>query len=568
MVSSRRKQAAAEVSGESALAKADKILSFLKAQRQRSSRATAKHQWLLTWQHLQQDRETAEDELVSCMQRMLDTSDSTEAAAAAGLLPGPEQGCAELHSDLFQEVRYFQGGLGALPSAAGRAERVQQLDELQQLRQYLADAFEDLQVEADELARDARLAWRSSSTNSPTPNPDDEAGEMEELIARYPEASPQVAEQLCHACRQLHATYRQQLASWQALASRAAKDASMHSEQQWPPDEHAHFVGIRHVCATETTTGGRAAMYALMAAMMPQRTHSQIVAHDEWYLASKALALRRRELHAAWQRELAALLQRAQAVLQQDAALRASRARSVADRERQADARQKLHAELEQLRVQKHLRQEAEAAEAALQEQAAHAAAEAREVQRLADLARRKALAAVSREAAAEQQRQAEQGAAAAAEELARQAAQLAVVNRARVLYRCERLKARAALREQRLQQAQQDEQRRVQRLDDLRAQVQPHVEVDPARVLAPTQASSASPAKTESVFLPINGFTTQDVLKDQRFKVLEALRKQGMENSEYARHVIATAKPARPARPDTLTTLNCLRPACPHASP
>ena len=50
--------------------------------------------------------------------------------------------------------------------------------------------------------------------------------------------------------------------------------------------------------------------------------------------------------------------------------------------------------------------------------------------------------------------------------------------------------------------------------------QVQVHVEADPERAMAATVASSAQEAGHEAAFAPVHGYTTDNLLKDKRFKV------------------------------------------------
>lgn len=50
--------------------------------------------------------------------------------------------------------------------------------------------------------------------------------------------------------------------------------------------------------------------------------------------------------------------------------------------------------------------------------------------------------------------------------------------------------------------------------------QVQVHVEADSERAMAATAASSAQAASHDPAFAPVNGYTTETLLKDKRFKV------------------------------------------------
>ncbi|MEW5300931.1 MAG: hypothetical protein WDW36_003822 [Sanguina aurantia] len=95
----------------------------------------------------------------------------------------------------------------------------------------------------------------------------------------------------------------------------------------------------------------------------------------------------------------------------------------------------------------------------------------------------------------------------------------------------------------------------REARLDRLRALVAPHAVVDPARLLQATLASAAAPEGHAGIaFQPLNGYSNEQVYRDQRAKLSEALTSLGLQNTQYGRHVIAAAKTAVATRPDNMT--------------
>jgi hypothetical protein len=65
-------------------------------------------------------------------------------------------------------------------------------------------------------------------------------------------------------------------------------------------------------------------------------------------------------------------------------------------------------------------------------------------------------------------------------------------------------------------------------RLDAIAAALGPKLERDPGRVLQATAASAAPAAAVGQAFRPVHGFTAQQVTRDPRFRLVEALREAG----------------------------------------
>jgi hypothetical protein len=110
-------------------------------------------------------------------------------------------------------------------------------------------------------------------------------------------------------------------------------------------------------------------------------------------------------------------------------------------------------------------------------------------------------------------------------------------------------------MQEQRKQQAVLAAQRK-ERLMQLAASLAPTVSSDPERLLNPTVSSKAQAPAQGLAFPPVHGYTTQQLLADQRFKVLEALGSAGLRGTGYARHAVEALPPVKPVRVDVLTTV------------
>lgn len=109
-----------------------------------------------------------------------------------------------------------------------------------------------------------------------------------------------------------------------------------------------------------------------------------------------------------------------------------------------------------------------------------------------------------------------------------------------------------------------QEERERAARLERLAALVAPQVVADPQRVLQPTAAFAAHTEEDEDeydetrgegpAFKPVNGYTNKAVMRDGRFRLMEALTRAGLANTEAGRIAIASATPATAPRRDNLT--------------
>ncbi len=154
-------------------------------------------------------------------------------------------------------------------------------------------------------------------------------------------------------------------------------------------------------------------------------------------------------------------------------------------------------------------------------------------------------------------QRQLEQEARARAEaqaeeEAARQARQ--VVNKERVEWRHAEYLWKLDKAKEAKEAAESEARARAERLDRLRALVAPDVQADPMRVLLPTEASSAVDDKVPGAFKDVHGYSSEQVFRDHRMRVMEALQAAGLHTTAYGRQAITAAPAATRTRVDNLT--------------
>ncbi|EFJ39597.1 hypothetical protein VOLCADRAFT_100783 [Volvox carteri f. nagariensis] len=330
----------------------------------------------------------------------------------------------------------------------------------------------------------------------------------------------------------------------------------------WSAEEHSAFVRHRDRLMKECGQGpkslSREVLMARIAKMLPGcRTVPELLAHDDWTTATRLVARKRRDLAEAWDRERRQFLEDSASFLKESEMLFLVQAEEAADRLVAELQRVRARDELEELRAEKVREEEVAAAERAVREAAEAEARLAAEARMRRERALQKDMVAAYR--AELELQQAEQQAAAV--EAERQAAllaeQQAVYNKERVEVRQAEYLSRQEQAKERQAVAEAEALAREVRLARLRALVAPEVESDPERLLAPTIASSAvDPDRdAEGAFHPVNGYTTEQVVKDQRFKVFEALAVLGLHETTYGRQSIAAARPAKSTRPDNFTS-------------
>jgi chromosome segregation ATPase len=243
------------------------------------------------------------------------------------------------------------------------------------------------------------------------------------------------------------------------------------------------------------------------------------------------LQVQRRQHAAAddWRRAHAAFLSRAEQQLREASAAATAGADAAASRLSSAVSRQLLHDQLAGMSMLRGQQQQAQAAARAAAEavQAAQAAAAGeaarqRAAQQRAQVQDYKQQLQQERCEAQRLDEQAAQAAAAAAG-AAMAAARTAVEARqGEALHRLQQQQEQA-----RAAQAATDARR--QRLAAIAAALGPQLARDPARLLQATAASSAAPRAQHPAFRPVHGFTTQQVVADPRFRLVEALRGAGL---------------------------------------
>ncbi|KAL0054343.1 hypothetical protein WJX82_007434 [Trebouxia sp. C0006] len=315
----------------------------------------------------------------------------------------------------------------------------------------------------------------------------------------------------------LHASFVQRLQDCQE--DLRVHDLSPYAREHsdWTQQDQELLFQISQQFKADSLAPSKDSMHQYMQAMLPGKSIADIAGHATWCWQKCMLDKRSRSLFCAWDKARQTFLEDARKMLSQSVQRQAASAQTAADKLKCLSLQHELHNELKVLRCEKYVQEAMNAIEADAEQQALTAKQEEEARQLHSRLQHNKQ--------------------------------QLALYYKAQEAARAE---AQAAAT---LQAEEEAAQQRTARLDRLRAQVQVHVESDPERAMAATAASSAQEASHDPAFAPVNGYTIETLLKDKRFKVLEALRQQSLHNTSYAKQALLAVSPSTIPRRDTLTT-------------
>lgn len=536
------------------------VEAFLRRSRAASAQQQARAEWLVKQQALEQqaaDCEAAlQAELESCSGRAHELPADDDAATALPTVDTSEAAA------LAATVAVLRIGAGGTPAV------------LASLREQLATAAQRVQTQLVTLG--AAAAELAAGAERPSSEPAGEAclaEQVRQLCAQHPLA--ECASQLQADAAELEARHAQQRqerrAAWQAFAASSGSGSGSAPSHEasgsswdgcqgaggtadgWTADEHATFLHER------TASGAEPAELARhLAALLPCRSREQVQAHERWQREAGRLQAGVQQADAAARGEAAAFVRAATALLQEaEAGLMARAEAALAQLEAAAAGLQCADA----LQAQREERAAQAAEEATGHLEAAALAAARLEDQRRAALDYRARMRQLLHEHREQQEEQAAAAAAAKREEAAaaaQESAAAAAANAAAVQRRVMQAAAKQAERQEQAARRREEVERRAAALDALRRRVAPVVARDAARVMAPTQSTAAAVAverQAHGLFSAALGFTTDQVLADQRFRVLEALRGLGLHRSPAGRAAAVAAKPASSVRVDTLTS-------------
>ena len=504
----------------------------------------ARCDWLLAQQCLEQEAADCEAALAGWVEAGLEPGMRSQASARLGE-PGSEAGAVgnvsqatqdSASSSIAEAVALAQAVASVLAAHGPPARRTHpgQLaglkSRLQAAEQAMQQQLVALQAAASELLGQAQQQFAAACR--PPASPPDSGSlpeQVQQVCAQHPLADAECKAQLLQGAEEAQGGHAKQLqerrSTWQAFLAASSAACGIDSPsgsgtaQGWPADEHLVFLHSRQACLAPGG-GGRAALVRQLAALLPGRTQQQVQSHEQWHKEASRLQGAVQQLEARWRQECAAFVAAAGALLGESAAGYLAGADAALRQLEAAVACLRSAGDLQQLQAA----QEEQAAVESVELQKAAAAAVAQQWVQKKELEERRAC--MKQLLAAHCQRQAEQAAAAhaaqqaAAAEAAAAAAAAAAVGRQRAEYRKQQAATRAALRQQEVARRQREAQRRGEALEQLRRQVAPEVRRDAGRATGATHSSGASADKPQRLFAEARGFTTDQLLRDQRFKV------------------------------------------------
>lgn len=330
----------------------------------------------------------------------------------------------------------------------------------------------------------------------------------------------------------------------------------------WSKHDHLHFVHLMEQYPPELPN--RRMLYIdRMFREISHKTRSQLVEHEEWFVAHKFYQEQFSSTLRAWAHDRQDLLIKVKVTFIDAWTAYEEATEKAKTRKKQEHICQELYKKVLAFREQKLEALKLQAAIAAKQQEEEEEqlrAAEERErklrdkkhrqIQEFKDLKKRE------RELSAQEERK-------RLAELQEKMAEQAAWDRERVQYRKEQLKLQEEEKQKARELAIEQEYEKQQRLDKLRAQVQVHVEDDPERLYKQTEASQARMASMyeeeldlQQPLFTVHGFDEKKVAADRRLKVENALREAGIHHTDYARRIMASIKPPQEPRKDQHSTV------------
>lgn len=474
-------------------------------------------------------------------------------------------------AELLRQAQHPHGSGSGAPTAATLAESLQQLLAQHPLaanacRAQLLEHAGELDARQEQLCQQRRAAWHAflASTRAQRRQEQQQQqgtrqGQVRHEVACSADATPQCGSSSADEAPSVAADD-----SWQAAGAEgsqgegSALPAAGSTVDGWAAGEHAVFAHARRACWAPGG-GGQAALVRHLAALLPARSEQAVLAHERWHKEAGRLRSAAQQTQAGWRQECTGFLDAAVALLSESEAEVLAGAEAAVAQVEAAAACLRSAAGVEQGQAVHGEQQDAGASSQAVA--AAEAAArgftqwQAKEDYR----GRMHQLLAEHRQQREEQAVAAQTANQATAAAAAQEAAAAAAVGRQRVQGRRQADAAKTAARQAAEERRETERARRQAALDALRAQVAPCVPRDAQRATAPTQSSSAAtpdePRHGLFAGALAAGFTADHLLRDQRFKVYEALRSLGLHTTVAGRQAVAAARPARPLRVDLLTS-------------
>ncbi|CAH1239117.1 CCDC148 [Branchiostoma lanceolatum] len=345
----------------------------------------------------------------------------------------------------------------------------------------------------------------------------------------------------------------------------ANKETIRSSTGGWKPDDHWVFQVLLEQYPHDLPH--RRQLYLdRLRKHLPRKTRAALVSHEAWYSAYRLYHDQVRSIQHSWTRDRAELMGKARATF---AAVCTAHEQAMEAKIKHQEQEEICAALREQLHYWQEIKREQMAIEAAIKARMREEEEERRQMEEEKEKKRR----AKDHKRLVEFYEEKQKARAVAAEadrrrmeELHKLMAEQAEHDKERVKYREEQIEKKTQQKREAQERQEEEERQKERRLEALRQMVEPHVEVDPVRMMGDTTASKArmgvgaeEDINIQKPLFHLHGFTDQQVASDNRVRVEQALREAGLHTSEYARHILKDIAPPRLPRKDQESSVHRL---------
>ncbi|KAM7407535.1 hypothetical protein PAMA_003314 [Pampus argenteus] len=365
---------------------------------------------------------------------------------------------------------------------------------------------------------------------------------------------PELKDSLIQAFHSLSERYQNRLQSLQEQLQRTDKFCG------WCADDNLHFQFTLSQY-THDVPNHRALCMDMLQRLFPEKTTHEVMEHErvcDWKRFTQAQL---RVVTQQWQRNHEELLAKALVTLQEARHAHQEELELHRDRQHQQDICSHLRDKLQQWRAQQEEVAKLEAAIAARLQEEEEAKLKRKQENEAAVRSHQKEKV---QQFYLKQQRRREVLEQRDQERLANLRSDMeeqARRDKERVRFRADMLQRRMEEREAKAAEQLREEEERENRLDALRNQVRVVAAVDAERMMADTEAwrsrhMNGKEFELQKPLYSINTYTDTQIVSDPRLRVEQALRKAGLNHSQYAKDVLSVIKPPKPPRRDTKSML------------
>ncbi|XP_041367361.1 coiled-coil domain-containing protein 148-like [Gigantopelta aegis] len=330
----------------------------------------------------------------------------------------------------------------------------------------------------------------------------------------------------------------------------------------WNEEDHFTFVAVYDQYPNELPNR-RTLLINRLKRHLPSYTRNDLVEHEDWWVGYKYYNERQKAIYSDWQRDRRELLTKARVIFAEVCAAHELEELQAENRHKQKELCDLLYNKVCDWRNQK---LEAMYLETQFEEQRLKEMEERWKNDEQKEKKKRheekQKLDAFHEEKEKKRKLEEEKDRKRLAD-LHQHLMEQALIDKQRVKYREDQMQIKMEERERMKEEKIADDLEKERRLEALREQVRVIAESDPDRVMKDTEAWHCHVTEDEDDYMSIqkplfevNTFTSNQITSDHRVRLEQKLRDAGLHTSDYARQVIAQAKPPTVPRKDMESTV------------